>query len=130
MVGVANHHRLAALILRLFDQLLDMGHPGTGGIYNRRTAPRERVIDCTAHPVGPQQDAIPRLRLIRMGEGCHPLLCQRTSNMLIVNDAAQHPGPLGSACQLPGHFHRPRHAKAKTGAFCLNHFHPSTSPSS
>ena len=127
MLRIADHHWLAALPLRLLHQALHVGHLGTGGIHDPGPPPFQEAVGLPPHPVGPQQDAVPRLGLVRGGQLLHPPLRQGGGDVAVVDDAAQHPGPGVRLRQLPGHLDSPGHAEAEPGAFRLDHFHASTS---
>ena len=128
MVRRAYNDRLAAPLLRLRHNFVDMGDIGAGGVEHRNAPFGEVLVNRPALPVRADDDRSSVGHLLRPLHRPQPLDGQPVHHIPIVDDRAQH-----NAGDALGRFflrqlHRPAHAVAKTGGLGQNHFHPTPSP--
>ena len=128
MVGGADDHRLAALLLRPGHDLVDAGHVGTGGVQDAGAPLFQAAVGLPALSVGADDDAAALGHLLRALHHIDALLSQTPDHVAVVDDIAQHDAgfPLGGG--LFGQLYRPLPAVAEAGGFGQDHLHWMPSP--
>ena len=107
------HQPLGAIILG-YD-LMDLRHKRAGGIHTGKPQGSDLIIDALSYAMGTDHHLAPG-RLLRGGDGLHPLFRQFLHQLGIVDNRPQSADGLPGLNQVIDHLDRPVHSKTEPGS--------------